>query len=166
MKVKITTQIESEMKTLFELTECIHHFGYQEALERGIREILTELNQPKFLDQEILRTQAEIARLSQKQMMLESAKDKLNNLKMEIIENKSNGNGNLDELEKIRDKIFDNIGEGKAREINLSTRRKQWADNQGAKWDWKRIIETYQFKNKTEAVEWFRKKLNGDEVSP
>jgi len=53
-KVKITTQVDSDVKDIFDSFQHFHHIGYQEALDFGIRHYLKSINNINIVRNELI----------------------------------------------------------------------------------------------------------------
>lgn len=136
------------LKKLFQSTEPLHKMSIGEAAELGIRYVLVGLKQKQLIDQELKRTELELLEISRKQASLKEMSAQLDNIKTEIVENKINGNS--PELEKIREEKF---LQSKASIVKL------WKKGDI---NWDAVVPGYQFQDKKTAMEWFRKRIEGD----
>lgn len=144
-KETVNTTVDKELKQMFEVTRGIHHMGFGELLDKAIRELLINLNQISFIEQEIARKNIEITKLTQEQIELTSVKEKIQNLKLSlVIEDKNNDSP---ELNKLRESLFE-----KSKDSIL----KLWSRGDI---NWDSVIPKYKFQNKKEAEEWFRQKI-------
>jgi hypothetical protein len=145
-KIKITTSLELNLKEAFDLTECVHHKGFGEALERGVRSILIEMNHSSYLDAEITRTEQESLILVTKSQKLKAMKEQLSTITAQL--SNDNGNGKEDEdLSNLRESLFE-----KSKESII----KLWYKNDIG---WDSVIPKYKFLDKKEAQAWFRNKI-------
>lgn len=87
-------------------------------------------------------------KLSQRLSKLEEVKEKLKNIKIDIIQN---NNGNSPEIEKHRNELFEKSN-SRGGVVNM------W--NKGDI-NWEKVIPAYKFSDKKEAIEWFKNKIEG-----
>lgn len=175
LKKKVTTQIELDLSNLFETTSGVHHKGYQDALDIGVRTILMGLGKASFIKEEKARVQEEITALVKKQTDLDIIEKELEKIsKLFPVEGISGSNGNSPDpmIEKRRQEWIDKklalkISRPKPGsklenmvKVTPDIMLEEW--NSGdplIKWNWTMIIEKYQFESKDEAVSWFDKKI-------
>lgn len=141
----VNTTVDSELKRLFEATRAIHNTSFGELLDKAMRELLINLNQPAIIDQEIARKENEKNKLIIEQNELSLLKEKIRNLKVLPIED--NNNGNASELIKLRESLFE-----KSKESII----KLW--NKGDI-NWDSVVPKYKFQDNKEAYKWFKEKI-------
>lgn len=156
MKVKITTTLDIDLKEAFESTAGIHQKGYGEMLEKAIRELLVELNQPPYIDMEIARTEQEALKWSTKTQNLKLMKERISK-----INPVSKNNGDSDkakELESYRNKRFLEVYATKEKLDLLKMNLKKGNVN------WERVTDLYRFKDKVEARTWMERRVEESEI--
>jgi len=156
VKVKITTTLDIDLKEAFESTAGIHQKGYGEMLEKAIRELLVELNQPPYIDMEIARTEQEALKWSTKTQNLKLMKERISK-----INPVSKNNGDSDkakELESYRNKRFLEVYATKEKLDLLKMNLKKGNVN------WERVTDLYRFKDKVEARTWMERRVEESEI--
>ena len=81
MKVKVTIEIDKELKEMFEKTRSVHNLTFGELLEMEIRKVLIGLNDSALIEQELKRTELEIQSLSQKIANLKKLREEIGNFR-------------------------------------------------------------------------------------
>lgn len=81
MKVKVTIEIDKELKEMFENTRSVHNLTFGELLEMEIRKVLIGLNDSPLIEQEVKRIELEIQSLSQKIVNLKKLREEIVNLR-------------------------------------------------------------------------------------
>lgn len=127
---------------MFEGTTHPHKPSYRELLEKGIREFLIESGRVECIEQEILWQKAEVSIKSQQIIKLEAMKSQFKDIVI--------GNNGNNKLEEYREEKFQ-----KSKENYLNG----WNKNHLADINWERIVHVWEFKNKKEAVEWFKQRI-------
>jgi hypothetical protein len=81
MNVKVTIEIDKELKEMFEATRSVHNLTFKELLEMEIRKVLIGLNDSALIEQEVKRIELEIQSQSQKIVNLKKLREEIVNLR-------------------------------------------------------------------------------------
>jgi hypothetical protein len=81
MKVKVTIEIDKELKEMFENTRSVHNLTFGELLEMEIRKVLIGLNDSALIEQEVKRIELEILSKSQKMANLKKLREDIGDLR-------------------------------------------------------------------------------------
>ena len=146
MKTKVTTTIDSIIKSSFESTQHIHNKSYSEILEEAMLRVLEEISPLEAMHMAIINKEKELADLHFKYAELELL------VKQEKARKKAEPQVNhelSDYLEEFRTEKFE-----KTRDSNITLWKK-------GDINWKKVISSYQFSSIDEAKEWFARKIEG-----
>lgn len=146
-KESLNTTVDKELKQLFEQTKTIHNMSFGDLLEKAIRELLINLNQVTFIEQEISRKNIEINKLAQEQTELTALKEKIQKLRLTQLQTEEENNDSSPEVIILRESLF---------EKSKDSIVKLWNRNDI---NWDSVVPKYKFKDKREAQEWFRQKI-------
>jgi hypothetical protein len=143
MKVPITLTIEHEKKVLFESLKDVHKKTFSDILNDGLNACLSEISPVALVQEEILQAKLQLAELEQKLLKAQIFEE---HRKLQQKATKQEGS-DVDYLESMRNQRFE---EGKDSLVVMWKRLDM---------NWSRIVDLYQFKNTTEAKEWFARKM-------
>ena len=138
--VLTSTDIDDNYKVMFEASKKIHGKTLKDIFNTALKDFMIEHDPEKALEEEMVALEL---RLSEIRMELTKIRHAKKHLKDTIEEANE-----VDEyLENVRSQKFEKF----KKSIIV-----QW--NKG-NLDWSRIVEHYQFKSKSEAKEWFTKRM-------
>lgn len=144
MKVPITLSIEHEKKVLFESTKEIHGKTFSSILDEGLNACLSEIAPSKLVEEEIVQTKQRLAELEQNLVKARMMEEQMR-LQQTAIRQE----------EDVADKYLEEMRHQKFEEFREST-IKMWKKGD---MNWTRIVDLYQFKNTSEAKDWFARKM-------
>lgn len=139
MKVKVTTEIDFDLKWAFEATKDVHKTSYKELLEKGIVETMKTIVTPEAIE----------ARIKYRDKEQEQDRDLLARMRVMDPQQKRvrEYEDKKAEVETMREELF---------QKDYPQLKKTWgsSDFYTAK-----LMERYEFRNKNEARQWFRPRL-------
>ncbi len=144
MKVPINLNVDHEKKVLFESLKNIHGKTFSDILNEGLDKCLSEIAPSKLLEEEILQTRLKLVELEKNLITVKMIEEQ-----RRLQQKATTQADDADEgyLESMRNQRFE---EGKDSLVVMWKRLDM---------NWPRIVDLYQFKNTTEAKEWFQKKM-------
>lgn len=143
MTVKVTTEIDDYLKKMFEISKNVHRKTYREILEKGIVDILKDIDPVQILKHEIKRKELENEEDRQLIARLEALK---------ILQPEKKPEVNI-ELEELREELFQKNKESIIRQWE----RGRIGGNYGINWGW--LQNKFEFANEKEASEWLKKRI-------
>jgi hypothetical protein len=140
MKVKVTTEIDFDLKWVFEATRDVHKKSYKEVLETGIVETIKSILTPEAIE----------ARIKYRDQEQEQDRDLLARMRVmgpqqkriDVYENKEA------ELENMREELF---------QKDQPLLKKTWGLSD---FYTRKLMDRYEFKSKNEARRWFKPRLD------
>lgn len=144
MKVPITLSIEHEKKILFESTKEIHGKTFSSVLGEGIEACLAEIVPSKLIEEEIEQTKQRLFDLEQGLVKAKMVEEQMK-LQQKTVKQEEDATNSF--LEEMRSQKFE-----KTKDSTIKLWKKGGMN-------WSRIVDLYQFKNTSEAKEWFAKKI-------
>jgi hypothetical protein len=143
--IKITTLIDLDVKTTFDLLSSIHKKNYRDAIESGALSIISEADPEKALEMRLAKQEQEISETRQALAQVRLNKElKKQTVEIELKE--------VSDTEKIRLEKYENDKQALANQVNRHTI------------DWKVIQNLYVFKSILEAENYITGKLMDDKL--
>lgn len=150
MKTPITLTIDIEKKCLFESMKEVHGMSISGLLDSALDALFNEISPLSLLEIKIKQHEEQIEELEQMRLKASIAEDQLK------IYRQTNKPSQKDEMKDDKvDQFLETMRMQKFNEYRDST-IKMWKKGD---MNWPRIVESYQFKNITEAKEWFVKNI-------
>lgn len=143
--IKITTLIDLDVKTTFDLLSSIHKKNYRDAIESGALSIISEADPEKALEMRLAKQEQEISETRQALAQIRIDKE----IKKQTAENESK---EVSDTEIIRLEKYENGKQALANQVNRHTI------------DWKVIQKLYGFKSIIEAESYITGKLMDDKL--
>ncbi len=139
VRVKVTTEIDFNLKWIFEATKDVHRKTYRDILEKGIEDAIQAVVTPEAIE----------ARLKYREDLNAQDRDLL--AKMRLLDPKQT---NLE----VQDEVDAQLDQWRVDKLLKSPgwAKKMWSEGT---LNWARIVEVGEFKNKLEAKNWYREHL-------
>lgn len=145
VSIKITTTIDLDVKTTFDLLGSVHKKTYRDAIEAGAISIISEVDPEKALEMRLSRQEQEIAETRQALAQVRLSKQ----IEKESAKKESEETSAIDQL---REEKYQEYRISLANQVNRKTI------------DWKRIQGIFDFKTGLETEEYILERLRNDQL--